>query len=464
MLPVVAIVGRPNVGKSTLFNVLTRTRAALVADEPGLTRDRQYGEAHIDGERFIAIDTGGIGEEETSLDNLMTQQTVQAIDEADIVLWMVDGKVGLTPPDEVIAKQLRRRKKSIILVVNKIDGADINTVKSEFYRLGFKNICLIAAAHGRGLSALLETIRPFFPPASEEESLLSDRDSIHLAIVGRPNVGKSTLVNRMLGEERVIAYDMPGTTRDSIFIPFMRREQKYTLIDTAGVRRRSRVNEGIETFSVIKTLQAIEAAHVVIVVLDAQDGVTDQDLHLLGFVLDTGRSLVIAVNKWDGLSLEQKKQMKSDLNRRLSFVDFAEIYFISALHGTGVGHLFKAVLDAYASARKTLSTPQLTRILEKAVIEHSPPLVRGRRIKLRYAHAGGQNPPIIVIHGNQTESLPQTYQRYLMSTFRKALRLVGTPIRLELKSSENPYKDKKNTLTPRQQQKRKRMMKFYKKE
>ncbi|MFU8798195.1 MAG: ribosome biogenesis GTPase Der, partial [Gammaproteobacteria bacterium] len=355
-----------------------------------------------------------------------------------------------------IATRLRRLGKPITLVINKIDGIDAEAVAADFYKFGFGEPQLIAAAQRRGLQQLLAHIIPSrMGPLVEDIS----NEGIKIAIVGRPNVGKSTLVNRLLGEERTIVYDMPGTTRDSLYIPLERRGVHYTIIDTAGVRRRGKINEVIEKFSVVKTLQAIEDSNVVILVLDAQTGIVDQDLGLLGFVLDEGKSLVIAVNKWDGLILEDREEVRSTLSRRLTFVDFAKVHFISALHGSGVGDLFEFINQAYESANKKLSTPVLTRILEKAVAMHQPPLVHGRRIKLRYAHAGGHNPPIIVIHGNQTSALPDAYKRYLMAQYRKALKLVGTPVRIELKDSDNPYKDRRNTLTPRQLHRRKRLMK-----
>lgn len=462
MIPVIALVGRPNVGKSTLFNRLTRTRDAIVADVPGLTRDRQYGEGEHNEKSFIVIDTGGIGEEDLHIDSLMTQQSRQAISEADIVLFLVDGRMGLTAADEAIAAKLRQVDKTIHLVVNKTDGVDPAIAASDFYALGFDEPYKIAASHGRGVSQLIDSVLDD-DAYSEQEQVDDDFNGIKLAIVGRPNVGKSTLVNRMLGEERVVVYDMPGTTRDSIFIPMERRGQEYMLIDTAGVRRRSKIDLAIEKFSVIKTLKAIEESNVVLMLIDGSETVSEQDLHLLSFVLDAGKSLVIAVNKWDGLDIDQRDQIKRDLDRRLQFVNFAKVHFISALHGTGVGDLYSSIEKAFASANVEMSTSKLNAILEQAVESHQPPLVNGRRIKLRYAHAGGHNPPIIVVHGNQTERLPKPYQRYLENTFREALKLVGTPIRIQLKSSENPYKDKKNKLTPSQLKKRQRMISHLKK-
>lgn len=457
MIPVVAIVGRPNVGKSTLFNQLTRSREALVVDLPGVTRDRQYGQGKVGERPFIAIDTGGLGSEEDGIDSLMHEQSWQAVHEANVILLMVDARTGLVAADQEIVKVLRLKDKPVFVVVNKTDGLNPEVAIADFYSLGLGEPIPIAASHGRGITPLLEAALAPYAKVSEEDPLEEQATGIKIAIVGRPNVGKSTLVNRILGEERVVVFDAPGTTRDSIYIPLERYGERYTIIDTAGVRKRARISDVVEKFSVVKTLQAIDDSHVVIIVLDAKEGVTDQDLGLLGFTLETGRALVVAINKWDGLSPDHKEQIKRELNYRLSFADFAKIHFISALHGTGVGNLFESVQKAYQSAIKELSTAQLTRILIKAVELHTPPLIRGRRIKLRYAHTGGHKPPLIVIHGNQTESIPESYKRYLINTFRKQLNLVGTPIRIEFKTSENPYAGRRNTLTPRQLHKRKRL-------
>ena len=461
MLPVIALVGRPNVGKSTLFNRLTKTRDALVADYRGLTRDRKYGEALIHQKKSIIVDTGGLSGCEQGIDIEMAHQAMLAIDEADEVILIVDARAGLMPDDELIAKEIRRRGKKFILVANKIDGIDDSDI-SDFFSLGVNNIFPISATHGRGISQLINDLseRLFDFESSEDFALSSTR----IAIIGRPNVGKSTLVNRMLGEERVVVYDHPGTTRDSIYINYSRTEKdniekNYMLIDTAGVRRRKNISDAIEKFSIIKTLQAISDSHVSILLVDATEGLVDQDLHLMSHIIDNGRALVIAVNKWDGLDQEHKNNIKKEIERKLSFNDFAEILFISALHGSGVGDLYKSVDLAFKSATKELSTNLLTKILEKAVFNHAPPLVSGRRIKLRYAHVGGHNPPIIVIHGNQTKSIPKHYSRYLEKTFRKELKLFGTPIRIEYRTGENPYSDKKNKLTSRQINKRKRMIK-----
>lgn len=461
----IAIVGRPNVGKSTLFNELTRTRNALVVDLPGVTRDRQYGEGRVSDRPFIVIDTGGLAEKDNAVLSLMAEQSWQAVNEADIVLFMVDARSGLTNGDEIIAKELRKRSKPVQLVINKIDGLNSEVAFLDFYQLGLGGEPIaIAASHGRGVHSLIEQVLEKFPmEATLEDNEEFNSQGIKISIVGRPNVGKSTLVNRMLGEERVLVFDEPGTTRDSIYIPFERHQQKYTLIDTAGVRKKARVHETVEKFSVIKTLQAIEVSNVCILIMDAREGITDQDLGLIGFIIEAGRSLVIAFNKWDNLPIEQRNSIKKELEYRLSFANFAKVHFISALHGTGVGNLFTSIQKAYTSATKELSTGKLTKILEKTQLEHAPPMVHGRRIKLRYAHAGGHNPPIIVIHGNQTEHIPETYRRYLINSFRKHLKLEGTPIRIEFKTSENPYAGRKNTLTPRQAYKRKRLIDFHKK-
>ncbi|WP_455221293.1 ribosome biogenesis GTPase Der [Kaarinaea lacus] len=460
MKPVIALVGRPNVGKSTLFNCLTRSRDALVADQPGLTRDRKYGEGKIDNLQFIVIDTGGLSDQSEALDSLMADQVWQAVTEADLVLFLTDARQGLLAADYDIAQQLRRTGKQIRLVVNKIDGQNPDVVLPEFHALGLGDPIPISATNNYGVTSLVQT-------SLSEEAIIEDEqtqpEGIRIAIVGKPNVGKSTLVNRILGEDRVLAFDLPGTTRDSIYIPFKREDQAYVLIDTAGVRRRGRVDDKLEKYSVIKTLQSIEQAHVVIMVIDAQQGVSDQDAHLLGFILDAGRALVIAVNKWDGLSQDQRNRIKTELDRRLKFCEFAEVHYVSALHGTGVGNLFKPVLQAYHSAMMDVPTSKLTKILESAVEAHQPPLVKGRRIKLRYAHQGGRNPPIIVVHGNQTEKLPVTYRRYLMNYFIETLQLKGTPIRFEFVTGENPYKGKRNKLTKRQIDKKRRLKKHIKK-
>jgi len=460
MIPVIALVGRPNVGKSTFFNYLTQSQDALVADFPGLTRDRQYGDSIYQKKPFIVVDTGGMGVDDLAIDTLMSKQSRLALNESDIIFFMVDAKAGLTPLDETIAETLRRLNKPIYLVVNKIDGLDQSLATSDFQKLGFETVYGISAAHRRGLKTLLDVVTLDFNVEATENS--AKNDAIQIAFVGRPNVGKSTLINRMLGEERVVTYDMPGTTRDSIYIPFTRDATDYTLIDTAGVRRRGRVDGKIEKFSIIKTLQSIKGAEVCLMLLDANEGITDQDLHLLGFILEAGKALVIIVNKWDGKTEEQKAQVKKGLERKLQFLQFAQIRFISALHGSGVGHLFADIKEAYACANQRFATPALTRILQELVEGHNPPLVNGRRIKLRYAHTGGHNPPIVIIHGNQIHALPDSYKRYLINGFIQKLKLIGTPLRVEFKGSDNPFKNKKNVLTARQATKRKRLMKHIK--
>lgn len=437
MLPVVALVGRPNVGKSTLFNRITHTREAIVANYAGLTRDRKYGEAHFEGKRFMLIDTGGVTGVEEGIDQAMAAQSMQAIDEADVVLLLVDARAGLLPDDEWIIKQLRQRSKPFQLVANKIDGMNPDEAMAEFFAVGAEHIFPVTATHGRGVKSLLEYVVEQLPEAETEQE--TAERGIKIGVIGRPNVGKSTLVNRMLGEERVVVFDMPGTTRDSIYIDYERNGKNYTLIDTAGVRRRKNVRDTIEKFSIVKTLQAIEDANVVILVIDARENLVDQDLHLLGLCIQAGRGLVIAVNKWDGLTTEQRQHLRNELDRRLNFIDYAETHFISALHGSGVGKLYESIDKAYESSVRKLQTRRLTEILEVAVEQHQPPMVNGRRIKLRYAHAGGSNPPIIVIHGNQTEKLPDHYKRYLEKTFRKQLGLFGTPLRMEFRTSDNPF-------------------------
>lgn len=458
MKPVLALVGRPNVGKSTLFNRLTRTRDALVADFPGLTRDRQYGDCVIGSKPCIVIDTGGMAGDEQGIDWEMAAQSLLAIEEADAVLLLVDGRAGLTPGDSFILQHLRKSEKPTYLVVNKSDGIDENVALADFYGMGLDHLFAISATQGRGVRSMIDRVLNDFPasPEPEEED---EEQGIRIAVAGRPNVGKSTLVNRMLGEERVVVYDEPGTTRDSIRIPYERHGKRYTLIDTAGIRKRGKTRETVEKFSVVKSLQSIQEAHVVVLVVDARLGVVEQDLHLLGYVIDAGRALVIALNKWDGMDLESKEKAKSDVRRRLGFADFARIHFISAKYGTGVGDLYTSIEAAYASARRELPTNRLTQILQQAVEDHSPPSINNRRIKLRYAHAGGHNPPVIVIHGKQTEKLPGSYVRYLEKTFRKAMKLEGTPVRIVLRSDENPYIKSEEGLTQQQVAQKRRISK-----
>ena len=463
MLPVIALIGRPNVGKSTLFNRLTRSRDALVADYSGLTRDRQYGFGKLGPLPYLVIDTGGVAGGEEGINELMVDQTVRALQEADVALIMVDGRSGLTAADEHVAELARKHANKTFLVVNKSEGLDQAIAGGEFHGLGLGDPLPVSAAHGDRINALMDLVLADFEKVEAEDTNADDDDAeLRIAVVGRPNVGKSTLINRLVGEERLVVYDQPGTTRDSVSVPFERNDRKYELIDTAGIRRKSKVHEAIEKFSIVKALQAIERAQVVISVLDAQEGITEQDVSLMGLILERGRALVVVTNKWDGLSADKRKHVREELDRRLPFLDFAERLTISALHGTAVGDLLPAVERAYAAAMRDMSTTDLTRELESAVTSHPPPLVRGRRIRLRYAHQGGRNPPVIVIHGNQTERVPEAYRRYLINRFRKAFKLRGTPVRLSLKSSENPYKGKRNKLTPRQEQKRRRLMKHAK--
>jgi GTP-binding protein len=442
MKPVIALVGRPNVGKSTLFNRLTRSRDALVADLPGLTRDRHYGEGRVGERPFLVIDTGGF--EPVAKEGIMhemAKQTKQAVVEADVVIFIVDGRQGLTPHDKTITDFLRKSGRSVMLVVNKAEGMKYTSVTAEFYELGLGDPYVISAAHGDGVTDLVEEAMDlaFSQRTAVEEAPDAAARGIKIAIVGRPNVGKSTLVNTLLGEERVIAFDMPGTTRDSIEIPFERDGKQYTLIDTAGIRRRGKVFEAIEKFSVVKTLQSISEANVVVLLLDAQQDISEQDAHIAGFVLETGRALVVGVNKWDGLISDRRDEIKMDIERKLNFLSFAKFHFISALKSTGISPFMKSIDSAYAAAMANLTTPKLTRALIEAV-EHQQPRRKGSiRPKLRYAHQGGQNPPIVVIHGNALESVEDNYKRYLEKHFRETFALIGTPLRIEFRSSKNPY-------------------------
>lgn len=471
MLPVIALIGRPNVGKSTLFNRLTRSRDALVADFPGLTRDRQYGYGKLGPVPYLVIDTGGVAGGETGISELMVDQTVRALQEADVAIVMVDGRSGRTSADENVAELARKHAKKTWLAVNKSEGLDAAIASGEFHSLGLGDPVAVSAAHGDRISALMdEVLAPWVEDIDagdqheegEPGDDVDEKKPLRIAVIGRPNVGKSTLINRLLGEDRLVVFDQPGTTRDSVAVPFERDGKSYVLIDTAGVRRKSKVHEAVEKFSIIKALQAMERAQVVLAVLDAQEGVTEQDVSLLGLTVERGRALVVVANKWDGLSRDQRRQVKNDLDRRLPFLDFAKQITISALHGTAVGDLLPEAEKAYRAATRDLQTKDLNKVLEDAVIAHAPPLVRGRRIKLRYAHQGGRNPPVIVIHGNQVEKLPEAYRRYLINKFRKVFHLKGTPVRLSFKTSENPFKGRRNKLTPRQLQKRKRLMKHVK--
>ena len=441
MKPTLVLVGRPNVGKSTLFNRLTRTRDAIVADIPGLTRDRHYGHGRVGDKPYLVMDTGGFEPVvKEGILHAMAKQTLQAIDEADKVLFIVDGRQGVTAHDKIIAEQLRKSGKNILLVVNKTEGMAIAVVTAEFYELGLGEPCAVSAMHGDHIKDLAEWALADFPE-TEEESPASKHPKI--AIVGRPNVGKSTLINTLLGEERVIAFDQPGTTRDSIYIDFEHKEKHYTLIDTAGLRRRGHVFETVEKFSVIKTLQAIEDANVVVLVLDARSEISDQDAHIAGFILEAGRALVIAVNKWDGLDEYQRDMIKHELARKLAFLGFAQLHYISALHGKGMSNLLPSIDKAYAAAMADLSTPKLTRALIAAVEKHPPPRGGMSRPKMRYAHQGGSNPPLIIVHGTMLNHVPESYRRYLENTFREVFKLSGTPLRVDFKVGHNPSADKK---------------------
>jgi GTP-binding protein len=436
VLPVIALVGRPNVGKSTLFNALTGTRDAIVADVPGVTRDRQYGFGRVGPVPYVAIDTGGLVENPTGIEAQMRVQTERAIEEADRFVLLADARAGLTHQDAFVARELRRAGKPVFLAVNKAEGKDPTEVAAEFHELALGEPFAISASHAQGLDVLMEHVLAGFEPAAADAT---ESSAIKIAVIGRPNVGKSTLVNRLLGEERVIASDQPGTTRDRILVPFRRDDRDFLLIDTAGVRRRSKVEDVIERVSVAKTLQAIEEAHVVILVLDAHDAVGEHDASVLGLALQRGRAVLIAVNKWDHIPMEQRDEIRRQVALKLDFVPFAPVHFISARHGTGVGELIGDTIRAYEAAMREMRTPELTRTLEHAMTVHQPPLVHGRRIKLRYAHQGGRNPPRIVIHGNQTAHVPDAYARYLANVFRKTFDLFATPVQLEFRTDANPF-------------------------
>ena len=462
MKPTVVIVGRPNVGKSMLFNRLTKTREALVADLPGLTRDRHYGHGRGASKPYLVVDTGGFEPKVT--DGIlfeMAKQTLQAVAEADALIFVVDGRQGLTPQDKIIAEKLRQASRKdangqrvpVFVAVNKAEGMDEQIVTAEFHELGLGAPVAISAAHGEGVRQMIEDVLATFPEADEEPP----EDHPRVAIIGRPNVGKSTLVNRLLGEERVIAFDQPGTTRDSIFVPLHRHGRDYTLIDTAGIRRRGKVFEAVEKFSVIKTLQAIADCHVVVLVLDARQEVSEQDAHIAGFILESGRALVVAINKWDNLDDYTRDRIKADFDRKLHFLSFAEMHPISAKDGMGINGMFKAVDRAFAAAMAKLPTPKLTRALMAATAAHQPPLNGLHRPKMRYAHQGGHNPPLVVVHGTGLDGVHSSYVRYLEGHFMKTFKLRGTPLRVELKQGANPYRDKKpQVLTKRQEDKRRR--------
>lgn len=439
MKPTLVLVGRPNVGKSTLFNRLTKSRNALVADQPGLTRDRHYGHGNSGGKSFLVVDTGGF--EPTAKEGIvqeMARQAEAAIAEADVLLFIVDGRAGLTPQDKAIADRLRRSGRPLHLVVNKCEGMNRPMVAAEFYELGCGEPYVISAAHGEGVRELLALALEPYP---EESGAGDDVHGPRVAIVGRPNVGKSTLINTLLGEERVIAFDMPGTTRDAIEIPFSRNGREYTLIDTAGLRRKGRVFETIEKFSVIKTLQAVEQSNVVVLMVDASQDISDQDAHIAGFCIEAGRALVVAVNKWDTIDSYRREQIKQDVARKLNFLGFAKVHQISALEAQGIGAVLTSVDKAYAAAMAKLPTPKLTRVLQLALQQQQPPRHGLSRPKLRYAHQGGSNPPIVVIHGNSLDHIPDSYTRYLERVFMEAFKLQGTPLRIQYKTTRNPFAD-----------------------
>ena len=458
MLPVVALVGRPNVGKSTLFNVLTRSRDALVADMPGVTRDRHYGVCRLGERPFVLVDTGGLSGSDEGIEGLTAQQVRLAVAEANVLVFVVDARDGLLPQDAAILDELRRSGKPVIVGVNKIDGVDEPTALSEFSRFGVAHTLPLSAAHGRGVDALIIATLPMLPPDQDDADPGLSDEGIRVTIAGRPNAGKSTLINRLLGEDRLIVSDVAGTTRDPIRVPLERDGKLFTLIDTAGVRRRARVEEAVEKFSVIKTLQSIAASQVTVILIDARENLADQDLTLIGHAIEEGRALVICVNKWDDMDNYAREQCKRALERRLSFVEWAKTVFISALHGSGLRELMRAVVRAHAAATRQLTSSDLTRTLEQAYEGYQPPLVRGHAPKLRYAHPGGSNPPTIVIHGSRTKHIAPAYRRYLEGFFRKRYKLEGTPVRIDFKDGENPFADKKNVLTDSQKQKRQRMI------
>lgn len=450
MIPTIVLVGRPNVGKSTLFNRLTKSRDALVADFPGLTRDRHYGRGVGASQPYLVVDTGGFEPNtDSGILKAMAKQTLLAIDEADIIIFLVDGRQGATPQDMEIANRLRRSNCPVLLAVNKTEGMQKAVVSADFHELGLGDPLSISSAHGEGVKDIIELALESFKVDEQIESLDYSGDRIpKVAIVGRPNVGKSTLVNALLGEDRVIAYDEPGTTRDSIHIDLEKNGKHYTLIDTAGVRKRGRILEAIEKFSVIKTIQAIEEANVVILVVDAQEGITEQDAHVAAYILDAGRALVVAINKWDGLKEDERDWIKREIDRKLMFLDFAEFHYISALRKKGLPELFKSVDIAYKAAFAKLATPQLTRVLIDALQQHQPPISKGIRPKLRYAHQGGSNPPIVVVHGNHVDGVKDAYTRFLEKTFRRTFQLSGTPLRVQYKQGDNPFAEDENKRKP----------------
>ncbi|RTZ58804.1 MAG: ribosome biogenesis GTPase Der [Gammaproteobacteria bacterium] len=446
MKPVIVLVGRPNVGKSTLFNQLTRSRDALVAEEPGLTRDRQYGEGKLGEKPFLVVDTGGIDIEKEGINAEMRSQAQLAMDEASTVILVTDAHEGLTAIEQDLAEKLRSTGKPFWVAVNKTESLDPDVAVADFYQLSAKGVLPIAAAHRRGVQSLVEQVMEEYPAVEEEEE--KEKKIPYIAVVGRPNAGKSTLVNRLLGEERVVVFDQPGTTRDSIFVPLERDDKEYMFIDTAGIRRRGKVSERAEKFSIVKTIQAIDQANVVIVLFDAHREISEQDIRLAGFVANKGRAVIVAVNKWDGLSREKRKEVKKDLLRKLPFLQYARVLFISALHGTAVGDLYPAIDEAYASAMAELATPDLTRAIREAAEKTPPPMVEGRRIKPKFAHQGAKNPPVVVIHGNQVDKLKRPYKRYLENVVRKEFDLWGTPIRIETREQANPFKERNKNAKP----------------
>lgn len=457
MNPVIAVVGRPNVGKSTLFNRLTKSSAAIVADQPGITRDRQYGFGIFEDRHFILIDTGGLDEGDSSrmigIEKMISEQAMQAVRDADAVIWLVDAREGLTIPDEKLASQLRMTCKHLYLAVNKTEGMDTDLCTAEFYALGIGQPYAVSAKRGSGLAVLLHAVLSDLTRETLPVNIPAEIDGLKFCIIGRPNVGKSTLVNRILGEERVLTYDKPGTTRDSIAIPFERHGNKYTLVDTAGIRRRSRINSAVEKTSVVRTLKTIDASDLVILVVDAQDKITDQDASLLGMVINSGKAVIIAVNKWDGLTDSERDNIHNHLDRKLGFVEFIYLHYISALHGSGVGEIFKSIKKIEKMIRLSPSPSRLTGILETATIQHPPPVIRGHRIKLRYAHMGGHSPFLIIVHGNQVEQVPDTYRRYLVKMFRNKLKLTSIPVLVEFRKGENPYKNRVAKHTGRKKKK-----------
>ena len=463
MKPIVAIVGRPNVGKSTFFNNLTSSRDALVVDRPGITRDRQYGVAHHNSNSFLIIDTGGIGEinhENKDIADLMTEQSMFAANESSVLVWIVDGRIGLTNVDEILAKNLRKLNKPIFLAINKLEGNLSSIELNDFYSLGLDSIWPISAKRGDGIGKLLDAL---VGQLSCESKNKLEEENLIISILGKPNVGKSTLINKIIGEKRILTFDQPGTTRDSIKVPTKKNGKNYTFIDTAGVRRKSRVNDTVEKFSILKSFDAIESAKIVILVIDAIEGVTEQDSTLLGMIQDSGKSIIVAINKWDGLEKIEKDRIKSQLSRKFSFIDYVEYHYISALNGTGVNSLFKKIDAIVNSLDINFSTSRLTEILQKIISKHPPKIINGRRIKLRYMHLGDTCPIRFIIHGNQTKNVPDSYKRYLSKAITKELKLVGTPVLIEFKQSENPYKGKRNILTKRQINKRARLIKYSKK-